>query len=119
MDLERVKEKIIALPKDQIRYIDSLDYYFSPDDTIHVNIYSQNYAYISFNKYKLVKDKGNRDGILSLYKVSDFDVKMKSEIEDIEKYRNDEFDLKIVEGKNGGNKDKHGFIIEKNFDNIG
>jgi hypothetical protein len=114
-EYKNVKAKINELPKDHIKYIDSIDYYFSPNDILNVRIYSHNYAYHSTNTYKLGKGKGSLEEHLVLNKVFDIDVQMKSEVEDIEKYRNDQFAFEILEGKIQGNKGKQRFIINKNY----
>jgi len=114
-EYKNVKTKINALPKEHIRYIDSIDYYFSPSEILNVRIYSQNYAYQSTNTYKFGKGKGNLEEQLVLNKVFDIDVQMKLEVENIEKYRNDQFAIEIVESKIQGNKGMQRFIINKNY----
>jgi hypothetical protein len=62
-----------------------------------------------------VKEKGSLDGLLVLNKVFEIDIKMKTEIENINRYRDDHFNIEVVEGDIQGNQGKRRLKVNKTY----
>jgi hypothetical protein len=111
----KIKAVLKDLPKDHVRFIDSIDYYISPSDTVNLKVYSQNYAYQSSNSYSLWNNKESLDGLLVLNKNINVNLQMKTVIEDVESYRNAHFDIDVTERKLNINKLTYRYILSKKY----
>ena len=78
------------------RYIDSLDIKKTGNDSLHITIYTQNYAYASQNTYIIGKDKTNKNKSLLIYNIN-FNQHLKPIISEEETFRKSDFKLDISE----------------------
>ncbi len=91
-DWKKISKQISAVPAEALRYVDSMDIR-KRSDTLLVQIYSQNFAYTSGNIYKLTRAADRTSDTLKIYNVK-FDMRMKSNIDNIETFRTG--DLTVV-----------------------
>lgn len=110
-DYKNINDRVKELPIDDIRLLDSIDYFVTKKDTLMVWIYCQDYAYQSKNCYKLGLIDQNSDS-LSIHGWV-YDMKMKPVIDDYETFVNRQFDYKLhLKEVDGTNKVKR-LIISK------
>lgn len=111
-DYKNIDVRLKSVPKEYIRYIDSLDYFLLKKDTLVVKLYSQDYAYQSKNSYKLAitqTDKKNNLTLFNLY----YDIKIKPKIEDFEIFEKHQFDFTIIKKHILGKRKIERIIISK------
>jgi len=111
-DYRNVFKRLNQVPKETLRYIDSLDIKRHTKDTLHVKVYSQNYAYLSQNTYVICKKKtGDNLWLRNMH----IDLKMKSKVPCVGIYRKLDFDLHLTSKKLNEKSPSKRIIFSKNF----
>lgn len=111
-DWRQIEKKIVHVPIDSLRYIDSLDI-SKIADTLLVKFYSQNYAYQSENVYKIAKNTNKATDTLMVFHFN-YNVKMKDSISSAETFRTKDFTMSYDVKQNIEDVDKR-IILNKSY----
>lgn len=106
----KIEDKILKLPVELTRFIDSIDCNFIKKDSVIVTFYLQDYAYRSNNSITLVdRNEMGSDTLFMVYVKVDH--KMKTTIENYETFNNRLFSYDVIKKPLGSRNNKYTRLI--------